>query len=267
MRWIDAATAVGVDFIGGFSALVHKGITPRRRGASSSPSPRRLAARRRVCASVNVATHPGGHQHGRRAAAWPRRAADIAPGDRRQGLHRLRQAGRLRQHGRGQPLHGRRRTRHRRARRVSSTSASPARAWCARSSTSIPQDADLTDASPRPSRRPPSRSRAWASWSRAKRPPGLGVHVGHRRPRRWPPRPPVGDSVAEIIEAMGVERCGAPGTTAALALLNDAVKKGGAMATSSIGGLSGAFIPVSEDAGMIRGRRGGRPVASRSSRR
>ncbi len=65
------------------------------------------------------------------------------------------------------------------------------------------------------------------------------------------PTPAVGDSVANILEAMGLERCGAPGTTAALALLNDAVKKGGAMASSSIGGLSGAFIPVSEDAGMI----------------
>ncbi|NLY75714.1 MAG: PFL family protein [Firmicutes bacterium] len=65
------------------------------------------------------------------------------------------------------------------------------------------------------------------------------------------PTPTVGDSVANILEAMGLERCGAPGTTAALALLNDAVKKGGAMASSSIGGLSGAFIPVSEDAGMI----------------
>ncbi|HHX74479.1 MAG TPA: DUF711 family protein, partial [Firmicutes bacterium] len=66
------------------------------------------------------------------------------------------------------------------------------------------------------------------------------------------PTPAVGDSVAEILEAMGLERCGAHGTTAALALLNDAVKKGGAMASSSVGGLSGAFIPVSEDAGMVR---------------
>lgn len=61
----------------------------------------------------------------------------------------------------------------------------------------------------------------------------------------------VGDSIAHIIEAMGIESCGAPGTTAALALLNDAVKKGGVMASSHVGGLSGAFIPVSEDNGMI----------------
>lgn len=65
------------------------------------------------------------------------------------------------------------------------------------------------------------------------------------------PTPAVGDSVAYILEEMGLESCGAPGTTAALALLNDAVKKGGIMASSYVGGLSGAFIPVSEDAGMI----------------
>jgi len=66
------------------------------------------------------------------------------------------------------------------------------------------------------------------------------------------PTPAIGDSVADILEAMGLERCGTHGTTAALAMLNDAVKKGGAMASSYVGGLSGAFIPVSEDAGMIR---------------
>lgn len=65
------------------------------------------------------------------------------------------------------------------------------------------------------------------------------------------PTPAVGDSVAYILEEMGLEKCGTHGTTAALALLNDAVKKGGVMASSSVGGLSGAFIPVSEDAGMI----------------
>lgn len=71
------------------------------------------------------------------------------------------------------------------------------------------------------------------------------------------PTPAVGDSVAEVLEAMGLEMCGTHGTTAALALLNDAVKKGGAMATSYVGGLSGAFIPVSEDAGMIRATEAG----------
>ena len=65
------------------------------------------------------------------------------------------------------------------------------------------------------------------------------------------PTPAIGDSVAHILEGMGLESVGAPGTTAALAMLNDAVKKGGTMASSFVGGLSGAFIPVSEDAGMI----------------
>lgn len=65
------------------------------------------------------------------------------------------------------------------------------------------------------------------------------------------PTPAVGDSVAHILEEMGLEQCGCHGTTAALALLNDAVKKGGVMASSHVGGLSGAFIPVTEDAGMI----------------
>ena len=71
------------------------------------------------------------------------------------------------------------------------------------------------------------------------------------------PTPAVGDSVAHILEGMGLSTCGMHGTTAALALLNDAVKKGGVMASSSVGGLSGAFIPVSEDAGMIHAAKAG----------
>ena len=71
------------------------------------------------------------------------------------------------------------------------------------------------------------------------------------------PTPAIGDSVAYILEEMGLETCGAYGTTACLAMLNDAVKKGGVMATSNVGGLSGAFIPVSEDAGMINAARTG----------
>lgn len=71
------------------------------------------------------------------------------------------------------------------------------------------------------------------------------------------PTPAIGDSVAYILEEMGLEQCGTHGTTAALALLNDAVKKGGVMASSHVGGLSGAFIPVSEDAGMIAAAKSG----------
>ncbi len=71
------------------------------------------------------------------------------------------------------------------------------------------------------------------------------------------PTPAVGDSVAHILEEIGLEQCGTHGTTAALAMLNDAVKKGGVMASSRVGGLSGAFIPVTEDAGMIDAARSG----------
>ena len=71
------------------------------------------------------------------------------------------------------------------------------------------------------------------------------------------PTPAIGDSVARILEIIGVGTCGGPGTTCALAMLNDAVKKGGVMASSSVGGLSGAFIPVSEDAGMIEAAEAG----------
>ena len=78
----------------------------------------------------------------------------------------------------------------------------------------------------------------------------LGIPFGIIDPS-LAPTPSVGDSVAEILQEIGLERVGAPGTTAALALLNDQVKKGGVMASSYVGGLSGAFIPVSEDQGMI----------------
>lgn len=71
------------------------------------------------------------------------------------------------------------------------------------------------------------------------------------------PTPAIGDSVAYILEEIGLEQCGTHGTTAALAMLNDAVKKGGVMASSNVGGLSGAFIPVSEDAGMIEAAKAG----------
>lgn len=71
------------------------------------------------------------------------------------------------------------------------------------------------------------------------------------------PTPQIGDSVAHILEAMGLEQTGCFGTTACLAMLNDAVKKGGVMASGHVGGLSGAFIPVSEDAGMIDAVRSG----------
>ena len=131
-----------------------------------------------------------------------------------------------------------------------------ARASSAPSSRRMPEDADLTAGrrgdqghvlQDHPRRR--ARSRA--------RPRGGSACAMGIVDLSLAPTPAEGDSVAGILEAIGVERAGGPGTTTALALLNDAVKKGGAMGTSSIGGLSGAFIPVSEDAGMIRAVRDG----------
>ena len=80
------------------------------------------------------------------------------------------------------------------------------------------------------------------------------------------PTPAIGDSVAEILEEIGLEYAGAPGTTTALALLNDQVKKGGVMASSYVGGLSGAFIPVSEDQGMIDAVKAGAQIGRASCR-
>ena len=105
-------------------------------------------------------------------------------------------------------------------------------------------------------KRPPSASRAWASLWPRRRAEGWGVPFGIVD-LSLAPTPAVGDSVARILEEMGLEVCGTHGTTAALALLNDAVKKGGVMASSSVGGLSGAFIPVSEDEGMIAAAQSG----------
>ena len=108
----------------------------------------------------------------------------------------------------------------------------------------------ISASSRRSSSAPPSRSRAWASSSARRASQRLGVPFGIVD-LSLAPTPAQGDSVARILETMGLEHVGAPGSTAALALLNDAVKKGGAMASSHVGGLSGAFIPVSEDIGMI----------------
>ena len=108
----------------------------------------------------------------------------------------------------------------------------------------------------RPSRKRPSASPEWASWWPRRPPSRLGVPFGVVD-LSLAPTPEIGDSVARILEEMGLEVCGTHGTTAALALLNDAVKKGGVMASNSVGGLSGAFIPVSEDEGMIAAAKSG----------
>ncbi len=243
----DAAREVGVDFIGGFSALAQKGIGEGDRRVIDS-IPRALAATQRVCSSVNVAsTRAGINMDAVLRMAEQVKATAEATADRdSEGCGRLVvfcnmvednpfMAGAM--HGPGE------------ADAVINVGISGP--GVVRSVVgSLDADADLTEI-------------AEAIKATAFKITRAGELVAREAARRLDvamgivdlslaPTPVEGDSVAGVLEAMGLERTGAPGTTAALALLNDAVKKGGAMGTSSIGGLSGAFIPVSEDAGMIR---------------
>ena len=241
-----AAHEVGVDFIGGFSALVHKGTGDGDRRLIAS-IPEALAATKRVCASVNVATTRAGINMDAvlEMAHTIRRTAELTADCDCIGCAKLVvfanmvednpfMAGAV--HGTGEPDE---------VINVGISGPGVVRAIV----DALPQDADLT-------------AIAEAIKATSFKITRVGELVAREAARRLgvtmgivdlslAPTPAEGDSVAQIIEAMGVKRCGGPGTTAALALLNDAVKKGGAMGTSSIGGLSGAFIPVSEDQGMI----------------
>ncbi|HET6350551.1 MAG TPA: PFL family protein [Coriobacteriia bacterium] len=247
-----AATEVGVDFVGGYSALVHKGIGEGDRKLIDS-IPQALATTQRLCASVNVAsTRAGINMDAVLLMAQTVRAAAEATADRDCiGCAKLVvfanmvednpfMAGAV--HGTGEPDE---------VINVGISGPGVVRAVIA----SLPDDADLT-------------AIAEAIKATAFKITRVGELVAREAARRLgvqmgivdlslAPTPAEGDSVADIIEAMGVGRCGGPGTTAALALLNDAVKKGGAMGSSSVGGLSGAFIPVSEDQGMIRAAESG----------
>lgn len=247
-----AAHEVGVDFIGGFSALVHKGI-----GAGDArlidSIPEALASTERVCASVNVATTRAGiNMDAVLAMARTVRATAEATAERDSlGCAKLVvfanmvednpfMAGAV--HGSGEPDA---------VVNVGISGPGVVRAVV----DALPKDADLTAIAEAIKATSFKITRAGELVAReaARR---LGIEMGIVD-LSLAPTPAEGDSVAEIIEAMGVGRCGGPGTTAALALLNDAVKKGGAMGTSSTGGLSGAFIPVSEDQGMIRAAESG----------
>lgn len=247
-----AAHEVGVDFIGGFSALVHKGIGEGDRKLIAS-IPEALAATQRVCASVNVATTRAGiNMDAVLLMARTMKAAAEATKDRDCiGCAKLVifanmvednpfMAGAV--HGTGEPDE---------VINVGISGPGVVRAVV----DALPKDADLTAV-------------AEAIKGTAFKITRAGELVAREAARRLDvamgivdlslaPTPAEGDSVAAIIEAMGVGQCGGPGTTAALALLNDAVKKGGAMGTSATGGLSGAFIPVSEDANMIAAARSG----------
>jgi uncharacterized protein (UPF0210 family) len=242
-----AASEVGVDFIGGFSALAHKGIGEGDRRVIEA-IPRALAETERVCASVNVAsTRSGINMDAVLVMAEAIKETAAATADRDGiGCGKLVvfcnmvednpfMAGAV--HGSGEPDA---------VVNVGISGPGVVRAVVSR----LDAAADLTAVAEEIKRTAFKITRAGELVAReaAER---LGVSMGIVD-LSLAPTPAEGDSVAEIIEAMGVQRCGGPGTTAALALLNDAVKKGGAMGTSSTGGLSGAFIPVSEDAGMVR---------------
>ncbi len=224
-----AAGELQVDFIGGFSALVHKGMTPSdRRLIDSLPSA--LAKTQHICSSINVATTRAGINMDA-VALMGQRIKEIAQATADAdsiGCAKLTvfanavednpfMAGRVPRRGRGGAGHQRRRVRA--GRRV----PRPAERLRARRLTRWP----------RRSKRRPSASRAWGSSSRRRQSRRLGVPFGVVDLSLALRRPPVGDSVARILEEMGLEACGTHGTTAALALLNDAVKKGGVMASSS----------------------------------
>jgi uncharacterized protein (UPF0210 family) len=240
-----AAKEVGVNFVGGFSALVHKGITPGDQALIDS-LPAALAATDRVCSSVNVASRRAGINMNA-VALMGRRIKDIAERTRDKGglgcaklvvFSNIPEdnpfmAGAI--HGTGEPE------------LVINTGVSGP-GVVAEALRRLGPVADLLTVAETIKRTAFKVTRVGelAGREAARR---LGIPFGIVD-LSLAPTPAKGDSVAEILELMGLERAGAPGTTAALALLTDAVKKGGAMASSSVGGLSGAFIPVSEDGAM-----------------
>ncbi|MCL2807544.1 MAG: PFL family protein [Coriobacteriia bacterium] len=241
-----AALEVGVDFIGGFSALVQKGISATDSKLIAS-IPRALASTKRVCSSVNVGSTRAGINMDAvlLMAQTMLDTAALTASEDSIGCAKLVvfanavednpfMAGAFHGSGEAEAVVN-----------VGVSGPGVVRAVLR----DMPTDANLTQVAEKIKATTFKITRAGELVAReaSKR---LGVAMGILD-LSLAPTPAEGDSVAEIIEAIGVGKCGGPGTTAALALLNDAVKKGGVMASSSVGGLSGAFIPVSEDAGMI----------------
>ena len=242
-----AALEVGVDFIGGFSALVHNGASAADHKLMDS-IPEALATTERVCSSVNVGSTRAGINMDAvlKMAGIIKKSAELTADRQCIGAGKLVvfcnavednpfMAGAF--HGSGE------------ADAVVNVGVSGPGVVNA-VLRNISPEADITSIAEAIKSTAFKITRAGELISReaSKR---LGVEKGILD-LSLAPTPAEGDSVAEILEAIGVGQCGGPGTTAALAMLNDAVKKGGVMASSSVGGLSGAFIPVSEDAGMIR---------------
>lgn len=240
-----AADAVGVNFIGGFSALVHKGMTESDRNLISI-IPQALAETELVCSSVNVATTKAGINMDaiRLMGHTVRRCAELTADRSSIGCAKLVvfanvpednpfMAGAF--HGVGEP--------------ETVINVGVSGPGVVSSAIERAGDCDLSALAELIKRTAFKITRVGqlVASEAAQR---LGVPFGIVD-LSLAPTPAVGDSVAQILEDMGLESCGAHGTTAALAMLNDAVKKGGVMASGHVGGLSGAFIPVSEDAGMI----------------
>ena len=247
----QAASACGVNFIGGFSALVHKGMT-RGDGLLLDSIPEALAATKAVCASVNVATTRAGINMDavQRMGRVIKQTAELTAEDDGIGCAKLVvfanavednpfMAGAF--HGVGEPETV-----------VNVGVSGPGVVYHALQSVRGRPFDEVAETIKRTAFRI-TRIGQLVAQEAAKR---LGVPYGIVD-LSLAPTPAVGDSVARILEEMGLEVCGTHGTTAALALLNDAVKKGGVMASGHVGGLSGAFIPVSEDEGMIAAARSG----------
>ncbi len=236
-----AAQAVGVNFIGGFSALTHKGFTRSDRLLIQS-IPQALTETELVCSSVNVASTRAGINMDAvaRMGQIIRQTADISP----MGCAKLVvfanavednpfMAGAF--HGVGEPEC------------VINVGVSGPGVVAHALKACKGQPFDVVAETVKKTAFKITRMGQLVAQEASRR---LHVPFGVVD-LSLAPTPAIGDSVAEILEIMGLEKCGGHGTTAALALLNDAVKKGGSMASSHVGGLSGAFIPVSEDAGMI----------------
>ena len=225
-----AAKAVGVNFIGGFGALVHKGFSAGDRRLIQA-IPRALAETDIVCSSVNIGSTKSGINMDavKLMGEVVRETAELTKDNMCMGDAKLVvfcnapednpfMAGAF--HGAGEPdceIH------------VGVSGPGAVRAALAK----LPKDAPMDEVAELVKRTAFKITR-------------LGLID-----LSLAPTPAIGDSVANILEEMGLESCGCCGTTACLALLNDAVKKGGVMASNHVGGLSGAFIPVSEDDGMI----------------
>ena len=236
-----AAKAVGVNFIGGFSALAHKGFTKSDLRLINS-IPRALTETELVCSSVNVASTRAGINMDAVALMGRivRQTADIDP----MGCAKLVvfanavednpfMAGAF--HGVGEPEC------------VINVGVSGPGVVAHALKSCKGEPFDVVAETVKKTAFKITRMGQLVAQEASRR---LNVPFGVVD-LSLAPTPAVGDSVAEILEIMGLEKCGGHGTTAALALLNDAVKKGGVMASGHVGGLSGAFIPVSEDAGMI----------------